>query len=94
VSNVPENRRRVKESSGSGRACLRDPLGWTALIESILLGERAARHSEALQALVEAGAEVNLPDRSGRTPLSLARARGYEAIAALLRQAGGREGPD
>jgi ankyrin repeat protein len=68
-------------------------LGWTALIESIVLGDGGARHTETLQALVEAGADLNLPDRSGRTPLSLAGARGYEAMAALLRQAGGRDAP-
>ena len=92
MSNVPENRRRVKESPRSRRACLGDPLGWTALSESIVLGDGGARHTETLQALVEAGADVNLTDRSGRTPLSLARARGYETMAALLRQAGGRDG--
>ena len=65
-------------------------LGWTALIESIVLGDGGPRHTETLRALVEAGASVNLPDRQGRTPLALAQARGYEAMVQLLRRAGAR----
>ena len=65
-------------------------LGWTALIESIVLGDGGPRHTETLIALIEAGANVNLPDREGRTPLALAQARGYEAMTARLRQAGAR----
>lgn len=59
-------------------------LGWTAVIESIVLGDGGPRHTETLRALVEAGANVNLPDRQGQTPLSLARSRGYNAMAAIL----------
>jgi hypothetical protein len=65
-------------------------LGWTALIESIVLGDGGRRHVETLRALVEAGADVNQPDRSGQSPLALARARGYAAMVALLQQAGAR----
>jgi ankyrin repeat protein len=65
-------------------------LGWTAVIESIVLGDGGPRHLDTLTALVEAGANVNLPDRGGHTPLALARARGYEAMATLLRGAGAR----
>ena len=65
-------------------------LGWTALIESIVLGDGGSRHTETLRVLLEAGAKVNLADRNGQTPLSLARARGYEAMVKLLRHAGAR----
>jgi ankyrin repeat protein len=65
-------------------------LGWTALIESIVLGDGGARHTATLQALVEAGANVNLADRNGTTPLALARARGYDRMAAILEKAGAR----
>jgi ankyrin repeat protein len=65
-------------------------LGWTALIESIVLGDGGPRHTETLKSLVEAGANVNLPDRNGQTPLSLARARGYQSMVKLLMQAGAR----
>lgn len=65
-------------------------LGWTALIESIVLGDGGARHTATLKALVEAGANVNLADRSGTTPLALARGRGYREMTAILEKAGAR----
>ena len=65
-------------------------LGWTALIESIVLGDGGPRHTATLKALVEAGANVNLADRNGSTPLALARSRGYREMAAILKQAGAR----
>ena len=65
-------------------------LGWTALIESIVLGDGGARHTDTLTALVTAGADVNLADRGGRTPLALARARGHDTMARVLEQAGAR----
>jgi ankyrin repeat protein len=65
-------------------------LGWTAVIESIVLGDGGPRHTATLRALIEAGANVNLPDRSGQTPLALARGRGYGAMVRLLEQAGAR----
>ena len=65
-------------------------LGWTALIESIVLGDGGPRHVATLRALVEAGANVNLGDRSGTTPLALARGRGYREMTAILQKAGAR----
>jgi ankyrin repeat protein len=65
-------------------------LGWTAVIESIVLGNGGPRHVATLKALLDAGADSNLPDRSGSTPLTLARARGYREMIVLLQQAGGR----
>ena len=40
-------------------------LGWTALIESIVLGNGGKRHIATLDALVKAGADVNRADRGG-----------------------------
>jgi ankyrin repeat protein len=65
-------------------------LGWTALIEAIVLGDGGRRHTETLAALIEAGANVSLADREGRTPLALAQARGHAAMAERLRRAGAR----
>ena len=65
-------------------------LHWTALIESIVLGQGGPRHVATLQALVEAGANTQLADRDGRTPLALAVARGYEPMVLILQKAGAR----
>ncbi len=65
-------------------------LGWTALIEAIVLGDGGEQHVETLVALIQAGANVNLADRNGRPPLELARIRGYQTMVELLRQAGAR----
>ena len=66
-------------------------LGWTALIESIVLGDGGERHLKTLKALVDAGADVNIADQLGQTPLSLARSRGYEKMVTILEAAGGVE---
>jgi len=63
-------------------------LGWTALIESIVLGDGGARHTATLKALVDAGASVSIADRSGMTPLALARAKGYSAMVQILERRG------
>ncbi len=65
-------------------------LGWTALIEAIVLGQGGPRHVATLTALVRAGASVNLADRSGQTPLQLARQRRYVEMVAILEQAGAK----
>lgn len=65
-------------------------LHWTAVIESIVLGDGGARHQAVLQALLDAGASTRLADREGNTPLALAKARGYAAMVALLLKVGAR----
>jgi len=65
-------------------------LGWTALIESIVLGNGGPRHVATLKALVDAGANVNLADRSGTTPLALAKSRGFRDMIVILEKAGAR----
>jgi ankyrin repeat protein len=63
-------------------------LHWTALIESIVLGDGGPRHQATLKALLDAGASWKLTDRQGRTPLQLAQGRGYDALVKLLKAAG------
>ena len=65
-------------------------LQWTALIESIVLGDGGNNHTETLRALVEAGANVNIPDGSEATPLKLARSRGYHDMVAILEKSGAK----
>ncbi|MBT2336801.1 ankyrin repeat domain-containing protein [Variovorax paradoxus] len=59
-------------------------LHWTAVIESIVLGDGGPHHQRTLAALIDAGANLALTDRQGNTPLQLARARGYTAMVKLL----------
>jgi uncharacterized protein len=65
-------------------------LHWTAAIEAVVLGNGGARHQATLKALIDAKANLQLTDRSGRTPLQLARERGYAEMAAMLERAGAR----
>ncbi|HEY0439140.1 MAG TPA: ankyrin repeat domain-containing protein [Xanthobacteraceae bacterium] len=59
-------------------------LGWTALIEAVILGDGGPRHTETVRALVAAGARRDLGDRSGVTPLQHAKSRGYDKIVEIL----------
>jgi ankyrin repeat protein len=63
-------------------------LGWTALLEAILLSDGGPRHQEIVVLLIEAGADVDLADGDGVRPLAHARARGFREIAARLVEAG------
>ncbi len=65
-------------------------LHWTATIEAIVLGNGGARHQATLKALIDAGANLQLTDGQGLTPLQLARQRGYTAMVNMLVAAGAR----
>ena len=65
-------------------------LHWTAVIESIVLGDGGPRHQATLAALIKAGANLQLTDRQGQTPLQLARGRGYSAMVQMLERAAAR----
>ncbi len=59
-------------------------LGWTALIEAVVLGDGGPDHQMCVQHLLAAGADTSIADRQGATPLELAQSRGYTKIAELL----------
>ena len=65
-------------------------LGWTALLEAVILSDGGPRHIEIVKLLLDAGADPNIADRDGITPLKHARDRRYDAIAALIKDAGGK----
>jgi len=65
-------------------------LGWTALLEAIILGEGGRAHRRTVRLLVDAGADTNIRDESGTSPLAHARRRGFEAIEQILLEAGAR----
>jgi ankyrin repeat protein len=62
-------------------------LHWTALIEAVVLGDGGRRHQSVVRDLLAAGAAARLADRSGRTPLTLARERGYLEMVRMLEAA-------
>jgi ankyrin repeat protein len=65
-------------------------LGWTALLEAILLSDGGARHQKIVRLLIDAGADVDLADGDGVRPLAHARARGQREIVGLLEAADAR----
>jgi uncharacterized protein len=62
-------------------------LHWTAAIESVVLGNGGVRHQATLKALIDAGANLKLTDRSGQTPLQLAKTHGFNDMVAMLEKA-------
>lgn len=63
-------------------------LGWTALLEAVILGEGGRAHIRTVQLLVDGGADASIPDESGTTALEHARRRGFVEIERILREAG------
>ena len=65
-------------------------LGWTALLEAIVLGSGDAAHQEVVRLLIQHGADLDIADKDGVRPLAHARARGQAEIVAALEAAGAR----
>lgn len=62
-------------------------LGWTALLEAVILGDGGPRHQEIVEILLDAGADPSIADADGVTALQHARNRGYDEIVRLLEEA-------
>ncbi len=65
-------------------------LGWTALLEAVILGTGGPAHVEIVRLLIAGGADPNIADRDGVSPLAHARRRGFREIAAMLESAGAK----
>jgi ankyrin repeat protein len=65
-------------------------LGWTALMETAMKKNRGPVHTEITRLLLAAGADPNVPDHEGLTPLAHAERAGNKEIASLIRAAGGK----
>ena len=61
-------------------------LGWTALLEAVILGDGGRRHQEIVRILLAAGADRAIADSDGVTPLRHAEQLGHDEIASLLRR--------
>jgi acetylglutamate kinase len=64
-------------------------MGWSALLEAVLLSDGGPRHQDVVRVLLAHEADPRLADLDGRTPLDHARALGYTNIAELLMAADG-----
>lgn len=62
-------------------------LGWTALLEAVVLGEGTERWQRIVQSLVDHDADTSIADRNGVTALQHARNRGFGQIARIIEQA-------
>lgn len=65
-------------------------LGWTALLEAIILSDGGPVHQDIVKQLIAAGADVNKADGEGTSPLTHARQRGYRVMVEMLEKAGAR----
>ena len=65
-------------------------LGWTALLEAIILGNGGKEHIETTDLLLKHGADPNIADRNGVTPLMHAKEKEYKEIETLLINAGAK----
>ena len=65
-------------------------LGWTALLEAIILSDGGPAHVQIVQLLVNAGCNVNIADKDGITPLTHARNKDFTHIVAILEKAGAK----
>ncbi|MDN3014686.1 ankyrin repeat domain-containing protein [Paenibacillus sp. BSR1-1] len=65
-------------------------LGWTALMEAIVLNDGGKKQQETIKVLIDHGADVNIPDSEGVTPLQHASERNFVEIEKILLQAGAK----
>lgn len=63
-------------------------LGWTALMEAIILSDGSKKQQETIQLLIKHGADVNIPDNNQVSPLQHARKMGFDEIEKILLEAG------
>ncbi|MET9604316.1 ankyrin repeat domain-containing protein [Streptomyces sp. NPDC006512] len=59
-------------------------LGWTALLEAVILGDGGPRHEEVVRLLLAAGADPALADLAGVTAHAHAVRLGFDGMARLL----------
>lgn len=64
-------------------------LGWTCLLEIVILGDGGPRHTEITKLVLAAGANPNIVDKDGVSPLAHAKRKGQREVAALIAAAGG-----
>lgn len=61
-------------------------LGWTALLEAVILGDGGPVYHEIIKLLLAAGASAEIANNDGVTPLAHAKSRGFNEIVRLIEQ--------
>lgn len=59
-------------------------LGWTALLEAVILTDGGPTAQRTIQLLLGGGADQNIGDSQGRTALEHSRIKGYREVESLL----------
>ncbi|MHA4847851.1 ankyrin repeat domain-containing protein [Flavitalea antarctica] len=59
-------------------------LGWTALLEAIVLSDGGKGQQEIVRLLLAHGADKNIADKNGITPLEHARKKGFKELVDIL----------
>lgn len=59
-------------------------LGWTALMEAVVLGNGSEKFQKIVQILKDAGADFSIPDNDGITALQHAQRRGFTEIVRII----------
>jgi ankyrin repeat protein len=59
-------------------------LGWTALLEAVILGEGTKPWQRIVRTLLEAGADATIADKDDVRPIQYARKRGHTEIVRIL----------
>ena len=62
-------------------------LGWTALMEAVILNDGNETQQKVIQLLIDHGADVNIPDKKNVSPLQHAHDKGFSEIEEILLKA-------
>ncbi len=63
-------------------------LGWTAMLEAVILGDGSRPYQQIVRILLDAGADPSIADENGVTPLQHAQTSGQREVARILRSHG------
>lgn len=65
-------------------------LGWTALMEAVILAQPGAQQIAVINTLIQAGSDVNIPDGDGVSPLTHAKNKALNEVVKILKEAGAK----
>jgi hypothetical protein len=63
-------------------------LGWTALLETVILGDGTQKYIDIVQMLIEASCNIYIADKDGVTALEHAQKSGFTEMVNLLKANG------